>query len=901
MSYNNGLWTPDELLTTPAATSAAETPLETEADLETTTTEAILAGTTTSAAVAVTKTSSDAVTAAPTTTPATLPVLQTSSTSSTVLMTPGPATLSAEQDTVTPSTSSSTSTSLSLPVSSAASSLSSMSSSATSVASALPGSLSSASTSGGGLDIKLLIPVFVLGPILILAIVLGLTHGRCWGKRKHRSNYDSSSYWFGGRGSLPRKPRKNMFADEDEDEDGFVEGKFVGGSHDNDDDDAELDPWDEKAAMGPYAARNPPKDGGLNRSNSMWTVLKRGLSNASRLRRGPSQRVRASRPPMEEPFVPPQNSNPAFGLPSVQIGNAAPSGQWNYVVRPEPTIAEESSNSLTAWGWGQSKYRAKSMSSSRSSSIRSQISARLFGRNDIVPPSPSIYSPIVRQTGAYAGLDGEDIDEANEEDLDAYLGESRVGDSHLARRYLGGETELANGPMMTTSGPSRRMDEYRARDDYQSRHAPAQGPPTAYSDFVRQAGMTMPTPPRFTHSSPTKASAGAGLLRQPPAVGSPNRPGLLFQYDSPPVRSSYQPDPGPLISVSPERKTTAPPSPRPPLPQPPQPRQSLFQSPQREPASSPLRSRPLYAQPSSGADVFSSKPLPDPRPRQLVEAQSPYPQESLASLPGSVVFGGDQTDEFARRNQISSPSPPVQRPRATSFGKSKTPPPSVPPRNPLRRVTPPSTPGAAGTADVFNPKFSDAPPLPPLQHPSRVKNAVYNLEARVKEEQAAVASSQSPPSSPRPVAAAEASSSAQPPRSRPSSLAYADDGEDSPALRSTGVASRVLGGRAMYSRPVKGADGDEDDDDDASTEINEASVFATRARERANNDRIGSMLLERRRTAEWNATGSDNAAAAVREASRPLSSDPKRLSGMLRRGSAGSALGRPKWDEADDE
>ncbi|KAM0793013.1 hypothetical protein ACM66B_000505 [Microbotryomycetes sp. NB124-2] len=856
VTYNNGLWTPDDELLTPTLTTPALAESTSLGELEltslstSTTTPALAVVTTTPAAqVAASSTATPPAVSSTTQPAAQPPTSSSSSTSAAVSATPQAAATSAsldepEQDPVSE-------TSQSIAFSSQAAS------SSAAAATAATGSLAS-SAKHNDVDMKLLIPAFVIGPIVIVAMILALTYGRCWGKRHYRDNFDRRSrFWFGSRGRSTRRPRKDMFADED-DEDGFVESKFVasryasGGGGGEYDDDADLDPWDEKAAMGPYA-QNVPQYLQRQPTESRWAQLKRGISNASRFGRAKSQR----RPRTDEtPFAPPSRSS-VYNLPSVDVRPNTP--QWTYGVAPEPTIAEEGSNTFLtaggAWTWGRNntKYRAKSQSSSRQSSIRSRLSDRWLSRNanEIVPPSPSIYSPNLRSSDAYAGLDGEDIDEEpDNEALNAYLGESRVGDDALASRFLGGETELAYAPRdASTAATGNREDEFRARDDYRQRHEAAKrNSTTMYDDLVQQMGMTMPTPPRFTQSSPTKASAGASLLRHAGAVDSPgNRPGTIFQYDSPPVRSTYQP--APMITFSPERQQQpAPSSPRPPLPQPPQPRQPIFASAYRD-------AQP----PTQPTDVFASKPLPVPRAQQLVQQESTsYPQDTLQSLDGSVVFGGENTDEFARREQRREAAV-VSDARRPSIGGDKARP-VVPPRHPMRRITPPSTP----SGEVFDPVFDDAPPLPLLEHPSRVRNAIFNLEARVKQEEVE-------------------SSLLVSPRVRQRQAHSRSRSEDS-------AAQRVSGGKTLYQRPTKSSQDDNDDNDD-DCQDNIDNVRETRKREKQDDERI-SKLLERRRTADW--SGSDVQGYSSQEAdtshkkARPLSSDSKRLSAMLRRPSSGA-------------
>lgn len=492
--------------------------------------------------------------------------------------------------------------------------------------------------------------------------------------------------------------------------------------------DDDWDDFDEKAAIGPYAPRPAPPQQPEHRG---WTgyvpaSIRRTLSTASRrMRSPPVPFVSVQRPSIDEqPFLPPTESVDAFQQSFRPLNDAPSSAQrWNWGAQPAPTTAAPVASSLTSgWGWiaATQKYRAKSGSHGSRGSMRSRLGA------DGPPMSPSVYSPEVNRP--YAGLaDRDDELEMREEDLNAYLGESRVGNNQLARRFVSGEDVSGNMPPRQ---PLCNSD--ATREQYM-----------ASSAFSRQPVAGMPAPPSRTLVSPTKASAGSSVLRG--AIDTPPR-GLLFNYESPPVQRSIAAPP----LINPMRAdAAAPSSPRPPLPQPPRPRQPLFTA--------------------SQPDVFSSSPPP--------KMMSKHP----VTQPG-------------RSEDKPAPSP-----------------------------TKAKLPAAQSTAARLVPDFTDTTSIPRLEHPSRVRNAIMNLEERA-------AKVESPPMSPAPATRPVSSVAAQ--------------------AQSSGRARRVMGGTTTYSRPMKGGSDDE-------------------------TDGVSSMLLERRKTAEGEA--------------RPLSSDPKRLSAMLRRPSGRDA------------
>ncbi|ORY62836.1 hypothetical protein BCR35DRAFT_308865 [Leucosporidium creatinivorum] len=838
VSYDNGLYTPDswDSLATAAVEDSTTAELETSTSAwaaDATSTEDVTSPTTTSSSSTARSTSS---------------ISSSTTAASTADSTPPPSTYTTSQPAVVSSSSSPSSTPSSLPSSTATSSSSSAALASASI-NALSADTSSSTSSFVSMK-QWLIPVIVVAPILIGLLVLGCLYGKCWGRRRQRAQEQemgNDGGWFGGVGSLGRRRR-----DQRDEEGGLVEGKYA-------EDDAECDDFDEKAA---YAGTGPPPQ--RTWSTMLRAGLGRGLSHSSSIR--PPRRhkvpfVAVSRPSMDEPFLPPSQSHYDQAFRAVPNSQPPQAGGWNYGGRPEPTVVQPTNTGLTSgWGFGgKGSYRAKS-TSSRNSSVKSRLSARLFGNpNTEEPPSPSCYS---HTDGAYAGLEGEDDDpEMKEEELNEILAESRTGDSHLARRYMGGETHLADVRHAQPRQSLAQQEERYAKDRYFARHPivpPSHHRDPSYDHLVEQMGIDLPTPPRQSHVSPTKTSAGSALLR-PAMTGTPPPARLLFSYDSPPVHSTYQaPSYQPQL-VSPER---APGSPRGPLPRPPQPQQPVFGNappPHRQLENHFDTGRPLY--PAAQPGIFFSTTTQPPIGGPMPPLRQSLPQSnSIYSLSGvrDLVFGtgGEEPQMMGQQQQQGAPkqrpSSPTKEGASAKLKKTNPNPPQypsmqderpiVPPRNPSREwdraelasfgSAPPAPPPQPQQEPSFNPVFSDSAPLPPLQHPSRVRNAIHNLEA-------AVASSGSPPPSP----------------TKRSTSPYRPLSGTTPSA-STPSPQRVIRSHTTYQRPMKsGSDSDDE-------------------------DRISSDKLQRSRT-------SDSMAA------RPLSSDPRRLSQMLRRPSAGGGLARP--------
>jgi len=174
----------------------------------------------------------------------------------------------------------------------------------------------------------------------------------------------------------------------------------------------------------------------------------------------------------------------------------------------------------------------------------------------------------------------------------------------------------------------------------------------------------------------------------------------------------------------------------------------------------------------------------------------------------------------------------------------------------------------------FDPTFGEGPALAPLQHPSKVRAAIENIETR---------GPAPPPSSQHRKTASSSSSS-------PTKAPGPSAGAPAPTTY-----RRALG--------RKGLDSDSDDDDErisaATHDSGDAEALATKRR-------LSTLILNRSKSQ----SGALGAGAGEGDSSpeptsfenearreRPLSSDPRRLSMMLRRGSSGAHLATLGNDE----
>lgn len=173
----------------------------------------------------------------------------------------------------------------------------------------------------------------------------------------------------------------------------------------------------------------------------------------------------------------------------------------------------------------------------------------------------------------------------------------------------------------------------------------------------------------------------------------------------------------------------------------------------------------------------------------------------------------------------------------------------------------------------FDPSFSEAPVLAPLQHPSKVRAAIENIETRGPRAPAQ-------DKGPQHRKTASHDSSATFTRSRSQS-------PTKPTAPQT-LERSTTAGPTTYRRALgrKGLDSDSDDDDD------DEEAIATKRR-------LSTLILNRSKSqtaplsSEGGTSSSSCEPATVEDdvrRERPLSSDPRRLSMMLRRGSSGAHL-----------
>ncbi|SCV68911.1 BQ2448_1032 [Microbotryum intermedium] len=746
-TYNNGIyvpWTSPASTTAPAMTTAAATvasatprwsPATTE-EVDYTITQAFVQQSTTAATTTAWQAqTTSAAAAAQTTQSAYTPVISAETAS------PSPSTESVAEVTITPSPSSTSKgqTGRSIMVV------------GTPTATATIGSASkdsSSTTTENGFKKVYLIPLVLLVPCIIIAALVLLIR-RC------------------------RRQRRHGLGDPYDEEGGLV----VGGKSVGDDE------YSDKTSIAT-----------VQRRSSKWSFVRQSMGRRERrndemsdISEAPSLPFRAvsyssvqggrNSAPEDRPFQPPVeervvNFNRFFNtLPRVEerdfeSGNVH-NGRWE----APSGFGAVAGNALDAgkrmlggWGWSSKQRRLELISPRPNGSTNTRGSMRI--------PSPSIYSPNPEQNGPYAGLQG--IDEDDHVDLDAYLGESRVGDSLLASRYLDDPQSVP------------------VREDYRLPHS-LQGPKP-----MPRPGMVvvdLPAAPSKSFLSPTKKSAI--LPAADPGTPPPNA-GLLFKYDSPastPVRHSIP----------------TPSSPRPPLPTPPATSIRPFALPAYQSEA-----------PKSHSNAFNLGAVYDPPVVQQFKPLAPATRRPVA--PGSNALAGSprQLKNKPSRDLFvqSMPEPePMIIPSGTLGVRKKKPLPEM------------------ASSSIID--FGDSPTLEPLHHPSKVKNAIHDFENRTK-----VTTS-------------------------PTKVDLM--GHDSPAraqapLTQSNVGKLLLARRTDMPLAESAI---ADDDDDASVYSVDDSVIADRPVYNSN-ARVMPTLAGARYT------------RPVVD-SKPLSSDPKRLSAMLRR------------------
>ncbi|GAA5941164.1 hypothetical protein JCM1841_000789 [Sporobolomyces salmonicolor] len=925
-TYNNGLYTP----WTPATTAAEAT--SPAAVWEPATSSAIDAVTTslegTTDLGATTSSTSMTAQAATTTTQWWTTSSSSSSRSSSSSSSSTPS--SSSPTPASSSTSSSYSSSSSMPTSSSAtlhsSSLSSSMSSHSSSAAASASAISDASSSSGAFKITYLLPVFIIVPCVGIFLLLAWSYGKFWAKPRGggaRESAHSTSYWYAGRGGTYNSANRNEEDDDlDDEKGGLVEGRWVGD--------------EEKGAGGAAAGALDQKVSGRWRG---WLPLRRGgTKNSHNSLAVPF--VSVSYASLDQPFLPPSDSNPALSRSATKTSDRG----WTWGTKPQATTSalrdanDESSRHLTANGWGGTarKYRAKS-ARSKNGSMGSRLSDKILrrlsggggGMADDTAPSPSVYSPAFEPGhrgggpggGIYAEIDGDDddvmeeLDDKKKVDLDAYLGESRVGEGDLARRYISGEvTERDFAALPPSRSASRHyVDDDPTKSDYYARQALASARPASRPSPSAMAfdapppsfAVNLPSAPPRTQVSPKKSKSS--LLRPPPpeTPSATPPPQLLFNYDSPPVPRPPLPVPGHQTSFTaqppriPFRNQAAPQLARP--------RRSNTATP-FSPESAPglfFASPAMHSPPSASRHANVGSAMPDFQPGALRASESAF---SLAGVDGLIFGDGGgagrsesraglkelveaERKPKSRREEIeqlkrSAPAVVPAGSSSTAQGTQPRPHSSSPTKHaaapagssrPLSEPPKPTLPNQGGPRESlgFDPVFSDSPPIPPLQHPSKVRAAIETLEARSAGHLKTPSqdSGRSSDSS-----AAAKSASATPPRLPSPPVPQKLE-------RSTTTLGRNYrrrhGGGGGFDYSEDEADDDEDggDDDD----------------EALKDRRVSMLLLNRSRTQSGPATASSQdsheASGSAEHDVRPLSSDPARLQQMLKRKSVGAELG----------
>ncbi|BGP45034.1 hypothetical protein JCM10450v2_000851 [Rhodotorula kratochvilovae] len=944
-SYDTGQYTPWEEAGEAAATSAAA---EETWDEGTTSAAADTgwAATTTSAwwDPATTTTAAPTTSMSPAWTPPSSSTAWSSSSSSTTTPAPSSSSSTTTTTTTTPSSSSvSTTTSTSASSSSSPASSSSILSispaadkyatvsrysnpSGTALAS------SSSSSSGSSFKITYLIPVFVGLPIIACFALAACTYGRWWGRDKRRmqtpfsDGIGGAGAWWGGAGGGSwgsRRSRRDADA-EAEETGGLVEGKWTGGADD----------YDEKRSSSPVKGGADVVSGA-----SRWSGFFGGGAGKSGQREDrpdvPFLSI-SHAPPMQQdaPFVPPTRSSSTHDFPRWgQVAPQAPSGQH-----------------LTAGVWGASSAsqrwvkRSGSARSTLSDKIRSRFSA---GSAPLVAdcPSPSVYSPNVEAgnmgaAGAYMGLhsaleeEDEDLLADEKVDYDALLGAARVGDGHLARKYANGEVTDAElfPPRPEQQQPFPADD---ARERYYARHGPFAQP---YRDSPPAFAVDLPAAPSRLQVSPKKS---ATVLSRP-APDTPERTptgNLLFAYESPvraqPPSTSRRPPLPPAPRVSPARApTSAPlteappripfrqqapphlarPASRPAAPSSPETRQDLFFSgPPAAPSSSghghvgapmPAFEASELAYEMDGADALAlgaaapaskrttgggrSSPTKQPSSRGLRElaAAEAGPRSrrddaerlKRAATEVKPSVASQQTSKAHKASSRSGSTPTKARPLSAyaQLPSQQQPEAARVSHAPSRADLRPSKSSAAQQSRPrpslgFDPVFDDAPALAPLQHPSKVRAAIENIETRAPTPEKAHH---------RKTASHDSSRSG---RSASSTAAAAKLPAPQRLERSTTAAAPTTYRRALGRKGLD-TDSDSSDDDEA---------IATKRR-------VSMLILNRSKSQSGALSNDSHESTSIEDEARqarPLSSDPRRLSMMLRRGSSAANLAAMVDDE----
>ncbi|BGP29096.1 hypothetical protein JCM10296v2_000834 [Rhodotorula toruloides] len=798
------------------------------------------------------------------------------------------------------------------------------------------------SSSGHSFKMTYLIPAFIIVPLALIFLVLGCSYGKWWGRNRKGTQTPLSEGvggmgWWGGRGGSWRSRRSGY------DDDAEETGGLVGAEKYRD----AMDEYDEKRFT------LPSVEGGegdaVRGGGSRWSNFF-GPSSANKhepLASHPDVAVpflsisHASTP--EQPFVPPSRSSSTQDFPRWTARGA---------VAPQGPTTNGGLLAAGAWGTGARSNRqsglARNVSGRSTSSVGSRLSDRIFGRFGMggrspdACPSPSVYSPTPEESaqshqsfgaaGAYMGVHMEDEDEddfADEEhdvDYDAFLAAGRVGDGELARRYAKGEIKDSD---IFPPRETPRYPEGDARERYYARQDPTSNAPFASfaapepvnpSSFV----VDLPAAPSRLQVSPKKTAST--LVRPAPPETPEKGNNLLLSYASPPPPQPHG-------------------SPRPPLP--PIPQQHRKVSPTKAPlteppARTPFRQQnaPQLVRPPRHHDPFAPEPTSQTQPQPVFPStrQSRKTKHDSAfslDIYGAIVDTADEAEQQASKKRSgtttssrggtptkqSQRSTPVRSntdvrpgqlvssaaelqtrdmpsresiPRSSSVSPTKdmgrrrqaTPGSSSRSRPvsayaelptqaqkeqeirkiPSRQDLKPISKAKSRESLAFDAAFSDPAPIAPLQHPNKVRAAVENIETR------------EPPST----------SSHRKTPSRDSGRSAFSEKTTSSGGR-LGRSATAAPSTTTYRRPLgnKGLVSDNESDSDDSEAI-------------VTNRRLSMLILNRSRSQSGSlpsgsASGDSHSSLThedEEQAARPLSSDPRRLSTMLRRPSQGGALQR---------
>ncbi|GAA5831362.1 hypothetical protein JCM11251_003998 [Rhodosporidiobolus azoricus] len=615
------------------------------------------------------------------------------------------------------------------------------------------------------------------------------------------------------------------------------------------------------------------------------------------------------------------------------------------------------------WGMGTTSRRYRPKGLEREGSLSSRLSDKIFNRNTVggglsVPdemPSPSVYSPAFEPTptmaqtgGRYQQLGAADEDDVEEVDYDAVLGAARVGHGDLAKRFVRGEVpeeELyGQGGKQQPSNPFSQP-----RDAVPAFKVDLPAAPSRLQVSPKKSKSTLMRPP-----PPEDGERGL-----PPP---PSQQQLLFDYASPPVSpEKRRPLPTAPTYSSPTRGLTDPPAripfrqqPPPQLSRPPRsssvPQPSHSVAPPRGMTTTPFspETQPdlFFASPPMSPDASSyghggptnvGSPLPPFQPGAMRASESAFSLDGINALvfpdgPGGAPAEGQGLKDLVEREKRSS------RSRKDEIDQLRKSAPEVKPgmivRNSIdlqaskavpasTRAPSPSKQQPAGTSRLkktaskpdlqqehrksrdsygFHPSFGDGPAIAPLQHPSKVKAAIETLEKRSSRSGPSPTTSQ--PSHPEP----------QPRQHRMPSPPASQRLERSSTTLPPSVGASSA--QQRYRRPLGGGrregnyvSSDEEGDEEAIAQKRRVSMLILQ-RSRSQSADGGVSLSGLLRDGPGSSSSHSHSHShetneTVEETdkrARPLSSDPKRLSKMLRRSSsAGAELSGLAIDVEDEE